>query len=74
MGLGRDLLFTLSWKAAETSRKICEDFFFWSTFFAEIRRLLAQRPFFFFFFEVAWKIFLETFFFFENNCALCPWL
>ena len=32
MGHGQDLLFTLPWKEAETSRKICKDLFlFWIT-------------------------------------------
>ena len=53
MGHGRDLLFTLARKLAETSRKIWEDIFYSLIFFLgeRLMRLFARRPFSFFFGE-----------------------
>ena len=46
--------------------------FFGKRFLVEIAWKIFVKTFFFFFFEIAWKIFVKIFFL-ESTCALCPW-
>ena len=50
---------------------------FWKACFRgdRLKNFCEDLFFFFFFLEIAWKIFVKTFFFFflESTCALCPW-
>ena len=78
MSHGHDLFSTSPWKTAETSRKICEELFFWKT--PDISRKIGvssrEDP--FFFWRAPGNIFWGLFFRTLAPCVLylehsCPW-
>ena len=64
-------LLKFCWKMPETSRKICEDLFLFSSFRDRLKNFFEDL-----FFEIAGKFFLKILFFLENTCACVhgPWL